>query len=100
MALYRACPMPKVEVETLVNTLRLTKKVSDNHLPSEEEERASSSGAEATCGMMSMRNFSNEDNVKALISLGAAWRMNGFQRLSGTCAAALQRAKRQPGSGE
>ena len=92
--------MPKGEVETLVNTLRLTKKLSDNNLPSEEEERASSSGAEDTCGMMSMRNFSNEDNVKALMSMGEAWRMNAFQRMRGACAAALQRAKRQLGSGE
>ena len=92
--------MPKGEVETLVNTMRLTKKLSDNNLPCEEEERASSGGAKATYSMMSMRNFSNEDNVKALMSMGEAWRMNGFQRLSGACAAALQRAKRQPGSGE
>ena len=72
LALYRASPMPKGEVETLVNTRRLTKKLSDNNLPSEEEERASSSGAEATYGMMSMKNFSNEDNVKALMSMGEA----------------------------
>ena len=73
-ALHKAFPMPTGEVETF-NTVRLTTTISDHNLPSGKEGKNSSSGTEATYGMVgSIQNFSNKGTAKALMLMGDARR--------------------------
>ena len=75
VALYGAYPIPTGEVETFFTTMRLATNLSVGDRPVGEGGSGGEHGAQASSDMIgSLGHVIIKDNVKALMSMGDAWR--------------------------